>query len=107
VTNKIKVEFLTTGGYPGDGKPKPVAFPDPQGNSIEIDGIHYLALPRFVELKLASGMSNANRLKDLADIQELAKALRLDPSFANELNPYVRDKFLELVSTSPDLHGQD
>src|SRR5438552_741865 len=25
----VRVEFLTTGDYPGDGKPKPVAFPDP------------------------------------------------------------------------------
>src|SRR5207249_3523672 len=25
----VKVEFLVTGEFPGDGKPKPVAFPDP------------------------------------------------------------------------------
>src|SRR5437773_8404624 len=25
----VRVEFLVTGDYPGDGKPKPVAFPDP------------------------------------------------------------------------------
>lgn len=28
------VEFITTGEYPGDGKPKPVAFPDPAQVSI-------------------------------------------------------------------------
>src|SRR5262245_4558969 len=27
----VRIEFLVTGGYPGDGKPKPVAFPDPAG----------------------------------------------------------------------------
>ena len=26
---RVKVEVMTTGEYPGDGKPKPVAFPDP------------------------------------------------------------------------------
>ena len=27
----VKIEFLLTGDYPGDGKPKPVAFPSPEG----------------------------------------------------------------------------
>jgi Uncharacterised nucleotidyltransferase len=26
----VKIEFLTTGDYPGDGKKKPVSFPDPR-----------------------------------------------------------------------------
>ena len=26
--NQVRIEFLLSGGYPGDGKPKPVAFPD-------------------------------------------------------------------------------
>jgi hypothetical protein len=30
-------------------------------------------LPTLIELKLASGMTNAGRLKDLADVQELIK----------------------------------
>ena len=25
---KVKIEFLVTGQFPGDGKPKPIAFPD-------------------------------------------------------------------------------
>src|SRR5438477_11985006 len=25
----VRVEFLVTGQFPGDGKPKPIAFPDP------------------------------------------------------------------------------
>src|SRR5439155_18707870 len=25
----VRIKFLTTGDYPGDGKPKPMAFPDP------------------------------------------------------------------------------
>ncbi len=27
----VRIEFLTTGEFPGDGKQKPVAFPDPRG----------------------------------------------------------------------------
>ena len=41
----VRIEFLTTGEYPGDGKEKPVAFPDPSSVSIEIDGVKYLNLP--------------------------------------------------------------
>src|SRR5205807_6559215 len=48
----VRVEFLTTGDYPGDGKPKPVAFPDPTECSIEIGGIHFLKLNSLIELKL-------------------------------------------------------
>ena len=47
-----------SGGFPGDGKPKPVAFPDPAGASVDIGGIRYLSLEKLVELKLASGMTN-------------------------------------------------
>src|SRR2546421_11604257 len=30
----VRIEFLVTGQYPGDGKPKPVAFPDPAEASV-------------------------------------------------------------------------
>src|SRR3954469_16218249 len=67
----VKIEFLTTGEFPGDGKPKPVAFPEPGSVAEEDDGIRYISLAALVSLKLASGMTNAGRLKDLADVQEL------------------------------------
>lgn len=92
----VRIEFLVAGEFPGDGKPKPVAFPDPAEVGIEIDGVRYLILPALVELKLASGMTNVGRLKDLADVIELIKARNLPAEFADELNPYVRDKYLEL-----------
>lgn len=92
----VKIEFLTTGDYPGDGKPKPVSFPDPRQVSIEADGIKYLNLPKLVELKLASGMTNAGRLKDLSDVLELIKVLNLPNEFADQLDPFVQGKFKEL-----------
>ena len=53
----VRIEFLVAGQFPGDGKPKPVAFPDPAQAGTEIDGIRYLDLPSLIELKLASGMT--------------------------------------------------
>lgn len=94
---RVKIEFLITGGFPGDGKPKPVAFPDPAETSVEIDGIRYLNLPTLIELKLASGLTGGvNRLKDLADVVELIRTLSLPRETAEQLNPYIRPKFLEL-----------
>ena len=92
----VRIEFLTTGEYPGDGKEKPVAFPDPAAASFISDGVHYLKLPTLVELKLASGMTNAGRLKDLSDVLELIKILSLPENFTDQLNPFVRTKYLEL-----------
>jgi hypothetical protein len=92
----VKIEFLTTGDYPGDGKEKPVSFPDPKTVSFEAEGINYINLPTLVELKLASGMTNPGRLKDLSDVLELIKALGLPIDFAEQLDPYVRGKFKEL-----------
>jgi hypothetical protein len=95
-TTGVRIEFLLAGGFPGDGKPKPVNFPDPAIAGVDIDGIRYLGLPQLVELKIASGMTNPGRLKDLGDVQQLIKVLSLPAQFADRLNPYVREKFAEL-----------
>jgi hypothetical protein len=92
----VRVEFLVQGDFPGDGKPKPVAFPDPNRVAVTIEGLRFISLPTLVELKLASGMSNPRRAKDLADVQELIDLLQLPQEFSGELNPFVRDKFREL-----------
>ena len=92
----VKIEFLITGGYPGDGKPKAVSFPDPKEVGVEKDGITYLKLPTLIELKIASGITNSERIKDLADVQELIKALNLPSTFSANLDPFVREKYEEL-----------
>jgi hypothetical protein len=97
----VRIEVLVSGEYPGDGRPKPIAFPDPEVSSIDVGGIRVIELPRLVELKLASGMTAPDRLRDLADVQELIRAERLDASFAAGLDPTVREKFLELVASVP------
>ena len=98
----VKIEFIVTGDFPGDGQPKPVAFPDPQDVAEVVGGVTCLRLPTLIELKLASGMTNSNRLKDLADVQEVIKTLSLPIEFAEQLNPYVREKFRELWSPAED-----
>ena len=95
-TTGVRIEFVLTGQYPGDGKQKPVAFPEPSTRSVEIDGIRYLNLSSLIELKLASGITNAGRLRDLADVQELIRVLKLPAEFAGQLDPYVRPKYVEL-----------
>jgi hypothetical protein len=101
------VEILTTGEYPGDGKPKPVRFPDPRAASVEIDGIRVASLETLIELKLASGMTAPHRLKDLADVQELIKARGLTEELAAGLNHYVREKYVELVRSVRDASGDE
>lgn len=96
----VKIEFLVTGGFPGDGKPKPIAFPDPTSVAVEMDQILYVNLQTLIELKLASGMTNPNRLKDLADVQELTKRLNLSKNYADALHPYVQEKFRDLVQAT-------
>jgi hypothetical protein len=98
-TDGITIEIMTAGEYPGDGKPKPVSIPEPAAASTEIDGVRFVTFEKLVELKLASGMTAPHRLKDLADVQELIKIRHLQPEFAGRLDPYVREKFLELYET--------
>jgi hypothetical protein len=92
----VPVEVLVSGEYPGDGKPKPVMFPVPAEAATEIDGVRFVTLEKLIELKLASGMTAPDRLKDLADVQELIKARGLMAEFAARLHPYVQEQFLTL-----------
>jgi len=94
--NGVRIEFLVAGEYPGDGKPKPVAFPEPGSVATEQEGVRLLNLEALIELKLASGMTGVGRLKDLGDAQEMIKLLDLPQDYAERLNPYVRDRYDEL-----------
>jgi hypothetical protein len=92
----VRIEFLIAGEYPGDGKPKPVSFPDPQLVSVDFGGVHYIRLSKLVELKLASGMTEpTTRIKDLADVVELIKVLQLPLELAEQLDPSVRERYVE------------
>jgi hypothetical protein len=55
--NGVKIDFIISGQFPGDGKPGPVPFPVPSEASVVQDGIRVVTLPKLVELKLASGQA--------------------------------------------------
>ena len=88
----VRIKFLITGGFPGDGKAKPVSFPDPADVSVDLDGLRCVRLETLAELKLASGKDNPPRFKDLVDVQAVIKALDLPRDFAEKLDPFVRDE---------------
>jgi hypothetical protein len=92
----VNIDVLSTGRFPGDDKPKPIAFPDPATAALRGERFALLPMPRYIELKLASGMVAAHRGRDLVDVQELIRSAGLPASVAEELHPWVRDKFLEL-----------
>ncbi len=94
--SKVKIEFRTTGQYPGDGKEKPIAFPDPAQVAENIGGIPFVRLTTLIELKLASGMTSPDRMKDLTDVLELIKLTNLPDVYVEQLHPFVREKFSEL-----------
>lgn len=102
----VRIQLLVAGAFPGDGKPMPVAFPHPEAVAEAYEGIRYVNLPVLFELKLASGMTNPGRMKDLADVLELIQAIKLPPEFADRLNPFVQDKFRELWALT-QAGGQD
>lgn len=97
VETGIDIEFITTGEFPGDGKPKPVSFPDPKDVAEEREGIRVISLPRLIELKLASGLSAEHRrLRDLADVQDLIIALKLPRDIGARIDPSVRDEYFRM-----------
>lgn len=93
----VNIDALIVGEYPGDGKPKPVAFPPPE-DVVEIheDGLPYISLKTLLELKLACGMTTSHRPRDLDDVIQLIRAKELPLDYAESLDPYVADKFREL-----------
>ena len=93
---QVRIEILITGDYPGDGKPKPIAFPDPSIVFTERGGMRVIPMETLIELKLASGMSAAHRLRDLADVQDLIVTLKLPVEFAETLDASVRETYREL-----------
>ncbi len=101
---QVNVDILSTGRFPGDGKPKPIAFPDPATSAIRGTQFALLPLPRFIELKLASGMTAPHRLHDLADVLDLVRSAKLPADTALDLHPWVREKFRELWQAA---QGQD
>lgn len=90
----VKIDVLISGDYPGDGKPKPVAFPDPSVAQISTDGYPVLPLRTLIELKLASAMTAPHRMQDYADAMNLIRVNGLPEDFP--VDPYVAEKYREM-----------
>ena len=88
----VDIDIVLAGSYPGDGKPKPVVFPDPAEAGERGARVVLLPLHTLLELKLASGMTAPDRLKDLADVQEVIRIKQLPRALAEQLSPFVRDR---------------
>jgi len=95
----VRIEVLTSGEFPGDGKPKAVAFPQPSAVRFEREGLKVIRIEPLIELKLASGLSAPHRLKDLADVQDLIRLLDLPAELADSLDASVRDEYRRLWRT--------
>lgn len=92
----VKIEFLIAGEYPGDGRPKSIAFPNPDESAEVRNGMRVLDIAQIVSLKIASGITGQGRSKDLADVEELIKALSLPEALSETLHPYSRERYLEI-----------
>lgn len=96
-TNGVKVDVLIVGDFPGDGKLKPISFPPPESvRELRDESLPYLNLKTLLTLKIASGMTAPHRLQDLADAIQLIRINAIPQEYANQLDPFVREKFIEL-----------
>jgi hypothetical protein len=96
VETRVRIDFLTTDEYPGDGKPKPVAFPDPSLSAVDRGPYRVIALEKLIDLKLASGLSAPHRMGDLVDVQRLVEELHLPLDLEEKLDPSVRAEYRRL-----------
>lgn len=74
---------------------------DEAGHVVErtsiIDGIRVVSLKDLVAIKLICGLKNPGRAKDIADVQELIRAIPLDKRFAGKLPAELSTSFKSLV----------
>ncbi|MDP9194116.1 MAG: hypothetical protein M3P06_20660 [Acidobacteriota bacterium] len=102
----VPIDIVVTGDYPGDGRPKPVAFPDP-ADARRGSRVRLLPLHKLIELKLASGMSAPHRLRDLADVLELIRVTGLPLELVADLDESVREKYRELWRAAHESHDDE
>jgi hypothetical protein len=92
----VAVEIILSGEFPGDGRPKSIRFPEPTAVSIDMEGIQVVKLETLIELKLASGLNASDCAKDIGDVQELIRVLKLSADVADQLDSSVRSEYLRL-----------
>ena len=97
---RVDVDVLLSGEFPGDGQPKPVAFPRVGAEGVSWararGGARVLDLVALISIKLASAASAPHRRKDAADVAALIEAQALPREFVIELDVSVRPLFVTL-----------
>jgi hypothetical protein len=99
--DKINVDFLFSDiNY--ESKNGSLTYEKPKFMSQTIGDIPYLSLNKFIEYKLLT-WKNANRGKDLADVQELIRYWKLDREYAekNHFNEKSKELYEEVWDNSP------
>ena len=91
----VKIRFQVAGESPGGREPKILPWPDPAVICEMIHEARYVRLATLITMKLVEGRSDPGRLKDLADVVELIKALKLPAEFVDRLHPLVRETYTE------------
>ena len=92
----VEIDVVLAEDYPGDGREKPVRFPDPATAAVKGEAFSLVSLETLIEIKIASGMTAPHRLRDLADVIELIRVNDLPADYSGRLHPYVRERFTEL-----------
>lgn len=93
--DNVQIDVLLAGEYPGDGRPKPVVFPDPATlTTVTRDDLPVVPLRLLLELKMASAMTAPHRMQDYADVMQLIRRNKLPKDY--EVDPYVTEKYVEL-----------
>lgn len=106
--SNVGVDIITTGEYPGDGKEKSIAFPNPSTVSEDIGGLKVINIPTLINLKLASYLSMPQeRMKDRTDVSGLVKFLSMDKSFEVHLHKDVVDEFRRIVDEETRIYEQN
>ena len=84
-----------------DGVPIHTVTPEEAGHVVErtsiIDGVRVVSLKDLIAIKLRCGLKNPGRAKDIADVQELVRAIPLDKRFAGKLPKELRASFKSMV----------
>ena len=99
---EVSIAISITGEFPGDGRHKAVAFPDPAAVAVRASAgaVAMLPLASLIELKLAAGMTAPARTRDLADVVALVRAGKLRRDYGAAFDPWVRARFDELWLTA-------
>lgn len=97
--HKVNIDVIQEGEHAGSDA-SPLVYPHPLSDAFADEGgLRVATLEKLIEFKLVSGVWG-RRLGDLADVIRLVKANHLDESFAGNLIPEVRTKYLELLEQS-------